>query len=76
MRKKLLLIVAALVALYIGSYGAVSANREIRFVGDRYRIVSMNNSLVSDDVALMAYKPLLMLDELTLGSSDLDVKPE
>lgn len=76
MRKKSLLIIAALVALYIGSYGAVSANREVGFIEGRYRIVGMHNSMISDDIALVIYKPLIWLDELTLGSNDLDIKPE
>ncbi len=76
MRKKLLLIITTLVAVYIGSYGAVSANREVRFVDGGYRIVSMNNALISDENSLVIYKPLIWLDELTLGSNDLDIKPE
>ena len=67
---------AAFFTIYVGSYCAVCLNREVRFVNDTYRVVSMHNAVISDDVSFAAYKPLIWLDELTLGPSDLNQKPE
>lgn len=75
--KKVLVSFAIGLAIYLGSYCIVARNREVGSVEGDYRILRMRNAVISDDASFVVYKPLIWLDELTLGpEDDLYSKPE
>ena len=61
---------------YYASYLFVRSNREITWADGRYRIVSMHHPVISDNIAIILYWPLIRLDEATTDPYDLGVKPE
>ncbi len=76
MRRKIIPSTVVVALFYFVSYCAFSADREVDFKDGDYRIVSMRNTRLSDDVLFSAYRPIIWLDEATMGSEELDLKPE
>ena len=76
MRRKLILLNLVVASFYYVSYCAIRASREVNYQGGGYRIISMHNTCVSDGILFSVYRPLIWLDEATIDSEELNLKPE